>query len=79
MQLHDDDTKLQTAARTKAGLVTALKHASSEADSCDIHWDKLKLSPPSWKWASEQAKHAGAGLTELLPKRTATGALGISL
>lgn len=76
MRVRYDDTKLQTAARAKAGLVTALKHASSEADSFDIHWDKLKLSFPSWKWASEQAKHAGAGVTEFLPRRTATGDVG---
>jgi hypothetical protein len=73
MHIRYDDTKLQTTARTKVGLVAALAQATTKADSFDIPWDKLKASLPSWEWASEQSQNAATGLTELLPMRTGTG------
>jgi hypothetical protein len=73
MHIRYDDTKLQTTARTKVGLVAALALAVKKADSFDIPWDKLKANLPSWEWASEQSQNAATGLTELLPKRTGTG------
>jgi len=76
MHVRYDDTKVQRAAMTKAAAIFALRHAVQEANSFDIAWDDLPVFLPEVQWARQQAKGAGKGLNELLPKRTASASSG---
>jgi hypothetical protein len=70
MHVRYSDTKLQRAAMTKVAAIFALRSAVQKAESFDIPWGSLPQFLPSVDWARLQAKSAGEGLTELLPKRT---------